>query len=257
MENDLEITHEWKGDTTTLAVKRASAAGNCGFVWLGGFRSDMSGSKATTMVEEAARLGCSSLRFDYSGHGISEGQFEQGTISRWVSESLKVVRDCTAGPQVLVGSSMGGWIALRVAQEFARSGESDRLAGLLLIAPAPDFTSDLMEPEFSDEQRTLLDRQGFITEESAYSNEPNVITKDLIEDGRNNRVLQGALHIGKPIRILQGMKDPDVPYHHAMRLVDRLAQDDVVITLVKDGDHRLSTDDNLDLLRQAMRAMVS
>ena len=254
METDLTHTHEWNGETVELAVKRARGSDNLlpGFVWLGGFRSDMLGGKAETMVDEAAQLGASSLRFDYSGHGASGGAFRNGTISRWVGESLEVIEAQTEGPQILLGSSMGAWIALRLAQEMKKSGQNSRLAGLVLIAPAPDFTAELMEPFFScDEKRQLLEN-GLIEQPSAYSDEPDVITRDLIEDGRNNLVLTGPLTVGCPVRILQGMKDPDVPYTHALKLVDKLAQDDVVISLIKDGDHRLSEPANLALLRRTM-----
>ena len=252
METDLRHTHTWHGETVELAVKRAQGSDNSlpGFVWLGGFRSDMLGGKAETMVEEAALLGASSLRFDYSGHGASGGRFSDGTISRWVTESLAVIEARTEGPQILLGSSMGAWIALRVAQEMKKAGQSSRLAGLILIAPAPDFTAELMEPAFSKDEKRQLRENGLIEQPSAYSDEPDVITRDLIEDGRNNLVLTEPLAVGCPVRILQGMRDPDVPYTHALKLVDNLAQEDVVISLIKHGDHRLSEPENLTLLRR-------
>ncbi|MEP1207184.1 MAG: alpha/beta hydrolase [Rhizobiaceae bacterium] len=228
-----------------------------GLIWLGGFRSDMEGTKALAMVDEAARLGCPSLRFDYSGHGSSGGKFVDGTISRWVDESFAVLMGQTRGPQILVGSSMGAWVALRLAQELKKRGEQDRLAGLLLVAPAPDFATRLMEPAFSDAQRQELQERGYIEEPSAYSDEPNIITRDLIEDGRNNQVLTGDLAVGVSVRILQGMEDPDVPYSHALHLVECLAHDDVQMTLIKDGDHRLSRDEDIDLLRRTIGLMVA
>ncbi len=254
MEFDLKHPHEWNGETVELAVKCAEGSDNSlpGFVWLGGFRSDMLGGKAETMVQAAAGLGASSMRFDYSGHGASGGAFRDGTISRWVSESLSVIRAHTNGAQILLGSSMGAWIALRVAQELKHAGEGDRLGSLLLIAPAPDFTSQLMEPAFSADEKRMLDEQGYIEQPSEYSDEPDLITRDLIEDGRKNLVLSEPLAVGAPVRILQGMKDPDVPHTHALKLVDNLAQDDVVITLIKSGDHRLSEPDNLALLSRSM-----
>lgn len=258
METDLIHTHTWHGETVELAVKRAQGSDNSlpGFVWLGGFRSDMLGGKAETMVEEAAQLGTSALRFDYSGHGASGGEFRDGTISRWVSESLAVIQAHTNGPQILLGSSMGAWIALRVAHEMGKDGQWERLAGLLLIAPAPDFTSDLMEPDFSEDEKRQLRENGYIEQPSAYADEPDLITRDLIEDGRENLVLTGPLALGCPVRILQGMRDPDVPYTHALKLVDHFAQDDVVISLVKEGDHRLSEPENLALLRRTMRMLA-
>lgn len=259
METESRLQHTWRGEKVDIALKKAEIAassGNPGFVWLGGFRSDMEGTKALAMVDESARLGCASLRFDYSGHGASGGKFVDGTISRWVDESLAVLRDHTEGGQILVGSSMGAWIALRMAQELLRLDETDRIAGLLLIAPAPDFASRLMEPSFSEAQRQSLLETGYIEEPSAYSDEPNIITRALIEDGRENQVLNGDLAIGAPVRILQGMKDPDVPFQHALHLVECLAQDDVQITLIRDGDHRLSRDEDINLLRRMMGLML-
>lgn len=259
METELTIPHTWQGETIELALKTARAAGNPqspGFVWLGGFKSDMTGTKAEAMVTHAQELGHSSLRFDYSGHGASGGEFVKGTISRWVDESLEVVCSQTEGPQILLGSSMGAWIALRLAQRLGEIGEADRLHSLLLIAPAPDFTSKLMEPAFSDEQRALMKSQGYIEEPSEYSDEPNIITRDLIEDGRDNAVMVPGLKLGCPVHILQGMKDPDVPYQHALELVEVLAQDDVTITMVKGGDHRLSRDEDIALLKRTMTSMI-
>ena len=267
LETDTTLDHSWGEEApVTLAVKTSPANNKSmqingdrpvGLVWLGGFKSDMTGTKAQAMVQQAAELGVASLRFDYSGHGASGGEFVKGTISRWVDETLAVLRAATKGPQILVGSSMGGWIALRVAEELAKAGESDRLAGLLLIAPAPDFTALLMEPEFTQEQKATLEEQGFIEEPSEYSDEPNIITKALIEDGRNNLVLDKNNRLGVPVRILQGMKDPDVPYTHAQTLVETLRHDDVTLTLIKDGDHRLSRDEDIALLKRTIFNLVA
>lgn len=259
MEIQKTLDHVWQGESTKIAMKisKPTDATKPGLIWLGGFRSDMEGTKALTMVDEAERLGCSSLRFDYSGHGASGGVFVEGTISRWVDESLAVICQHTSSPQILVGSSMGGWIALRLVQELKKIDQLHRLAGLLLIAPAPDFATRLMEPAFSDEQRKSLYKNGFIEEPSEYSDEPNVITRALIEDGRANEVLSGDLAVGVPVRILQGMEDPDVPFTHALELVQCLVQDDVQITLIKDGDHRLSRDQDIALLRRTIGLMVT
>ena len=260
METKAALDHSWNGEVNQIAMMKAdpgSGPDKPGVVWLGGFRSDMDGTKALAMVEEAAALQCASLRFDYSGHGISGGKFVDGTISRWVDESLQVFLEHTSGPQILIGSSMGGWVALRLAQELKARNEQGRLAGLLLIAPAPDFATELMEPAFSEAQRQEMQENGFISEPSAYSDEPNIITSDLIEDGRNNRVLNGDLAVGVPVRILQGMEDPDVPYTHALRLVESLAHDDVQMTLIKDGDHRLSRDEDIALLKRTIAQMVN
>ena len=260
VETKISLKHDWNGATTEIVMMKAKATrggDRPGLVWLGGFRSDMDGTKALSMVDEAAKNGCASLRFDYSGHGSSGGKFVDGTISRWVDESLEVVLNHTEGPQILVGSSMGGWIALRLAQELKVRNAQDRLAGLLLIAPAPDFATRLIEPAFTAEQRQEMDDKGFIEELSAYSDEPNIITRDLIEDGRNNQVLTGDLAVGVPVRVLQGMQDPDVPYTHALHMVECLALDDVQMTLIKDGDHRLSRDEDIALLRRTIGQMIS
>ncbi len=224
-----------------------------GLVWLGGFRSDMTGTKAQAMVETAARLGHASLRFDYSGHGKSGGAFTDGTISKWVKEAAAVVLDQTTGSQILIGSSMGAWIALRLVEELAGT---DRIVALLLIAPAPDFTSELMEPAFTTEQRSALKRDGRIEEPSEYSDEPSIITHALIEDGRANRVLKPGMKLGVPVRILQGSADPDVPPSHAEKLVSHLAQDDVTLTMVQGGDHRLSRDADIGLLERTIADML-
>jgi pimeloyl-ACP methyl ester carboxylesterase len=229
-----------------IAIDKIAGA-SPGVIWLGGYRSDMTGTKAQVMMNWAHKNGRAALRFDYSGHGKSDGNFIDGTISRWLEEAFAVFDQHTDGPQILVGSSMGGWIALRLAQELQRRGETQILAGILLIAPAPDFTHKLMEPGFSDNQKKELDENGFISEPSEYSDEPNIITKALIEDGRDNLVLEGIINIGCPVAILQGMKDPDVPYEHAMKLMNHLPSEDVTITLINDGDHRLSREQDLEV----------
>lgn len=227
-----------------------------GLVWLGGYRSDMMGTKAVALAEWAAARGRAMTRHDYSGHGESGGTFADGTISRWLEESLAVFLRFTEGPQVLVGSSMGAWIALRMIQELNRMGEGDRVGGLLLLAPAPDFTKELMEPELTDAHRRDLERQGFIEEPSEYSDEPNIYTRNLFDDGRRNLVLQGIIDTHCPVHIIQGMADPDVPYAHAMRLVEHLPADDVTLSLVRDGDHRLSRPQDIEMILRAVEAQV-
>ncbi len=238
-------------DVRQIAINKFSGH-SPGLVWLGGFHSDMTGTKAQAMVEWACDHEHSALRFDYSGHGQSSGDFLDGTISRWLEESLAVLDHHTDGPQILVGSSMGGWIALRMAQELSKHDNIRKICGLILIAPAPDFTKELMEPEFSPQQWDELASQGFISEPSEYSDEPNIITRALIEDGRKNLTLDGIINIDCPVRILQGMQDPDVPFEHSMRLVNHLQSDDVTVTLIKDGDHRLSRDKDICLLKRAL-----
>jgi pimeloyl-ACP methyl ester carboxylesterase len=227
-----------------------------GLVWLGGFKSDMKGTKAERLDEWAASSGHAFTRHDYSGHGESGGAFADGTISRWLAESLAVFRRFTDGPQVLVGSSMGGWIALRMVQELLKAGEGGRAGALLLIAPAPDFTSDLVEPHLEPAHLRELAEKGYVERASDYGDEPYVYTRALIEDGRRNRVLDGIIETHCPVHILQGMRDPDVPYQHALKLVDHLPADDVTLSLIRDGDHRLSRPQDLDMLVRTVEGLV-
>lgn len=230
-------------------------SGGSTLVWLSGYRSDMTGSKALAVDEHAARHGLACIRFDYSGHGRSGGSFMRGTISRWLAETIAVIDH--VGPQEIlaIGSSMGGWIALRLAQELRRRRQGPVLQGLVLIAPAPDFTAELMEPALTQAQRTSLDERGYFEKPSEYGPEPNIFTRDLIEDGRRNRVLSGVIETGCPVHILQGMQDPDVPYAHALRLLDHLPADDTVLTLIRDGDHRLSRPQDLERMLAAIDAL--
>lgn len=226
-------------------------------VWLGGYRSDMGGTKALEMDAVAAECGAAALRFDYSGHGQSGGAFADGTISRWLEETLAVIDHVAPGNVVLVGSSMGGWIALRLIQELALRGKNPKVEGVLLIAPAPDFTSELIEPALTDKERQSLAERGFFEEISEYSPEPNIFTRALIEDGRANSVLTGIIETRCPVHILQGMKDPDVPYRHALKIVEFLPADDVVLTLIRDGDHRLSRPQDLQKMRSALATLIN
>lgn len=235
---------------------RARSGRNPGLVWLGGYRSDMVGTKAETIDGWAAQNGYACTRHDYSGHGESGGEFNDGTISRWLDESLAVFRDRTSGPQILIGSSMGGWVALRMVQELNKAGEGERIAGLILLAPAPDFTVELMEPELTEQQRSELEGRGYIEEVSEYSDDPNIYTRDLFEDGRKNRVLTGMIETHCPVHILHGQADPDVPYQLTLKLMEHLPADNVTLTLVKDGDHRLSRPQDLELLIRTIGTMV-
>ncbi len=228
---------------------------NPGVVWLGGYRSDMLGTKAEALAAWAAGAGRAFVRHDYSGHGESGGAFSEGTVSRWLDESLAVFRRFTEGPQVLVGSSMGAWIALRMTQELRKAGD-DRVAGLVLLAPAPDFTAELIEPVLNDAQKRDLAEKGYFEEPSDYSDEPYLYTRALIEDGRKNRVMTGPIDTHCPVHILQGLADPDVPPAHALKLVSLLPADDVTLSLVPDGDHRLSRPQDLDMLLRTVEAMV-
>ncbi len=238
-----------------IAYRRRDGAAP-GFVWLGGYRSDMKGTKAEALDRWAAENGRAFLRFDYSGHGESGGRFEDGTISRWLEESLAAVRGLTAGPQILVGSSMGAWITLRLVQELQKAGEGGRVAGLLLIAPAPDFTSDLVWPKLTKKQKREIEVTGMLGQPSAYSEAPYVYTRRLFEDGEKNRVLTGIIDTHCPVTILQGMQDPDVPYAHALKLVEHLPADDVTLSLVRDGDHRLSRPQDIAMMLRAADGLV-
>ena len=237
-------------DARRIAI-RARAGAAPGIFWLGGFKSDMKGTKAVALDAHAAQAGRASIRFDYSGHGESGGRFEDGTISQWLEESLAVFKNRARGPQIVVGSSMGGWMALLLARALANDpslAPDARLAGLVLIAPAPDFTEELMWKNFSDDVRAQIETAGRWERPSAYGEEPYPITKTLIEDGRRHLLLGKPIQVKCPVRILQGVLDPDVPWQHAMKLVSCLAQDDVTMTLVKDGDHRLSRPEDIERL---------
>ncbi|WP_051630383.1 alpha/beta hydrolase [Afifella pfennigii] len=227
-----------------------------GVFWLGGFKSDMQGSKAEALDAFAAATGHAATRFDYSGHGRSGGDFLDGTISRWLEEALAVFDAFAQGPQILVGSSMGGWLALLLAKALRERGEAGRLAGLILIAPAVDMTKALMSDHFGDAEWAEMERTGRVTQPSDYSEEPYVLTKALIEDGAKHLFGEAPIETGCKVHIIQGMEDTDVPYSHAEKLADRLCFDDVVLTLVRDGDHRLSRPQDLERLCAALAKMA-
>lgn len=233
-----------------IAVLRREGA-TPGLFWLSGYRSEMVSTKASVLDALGESDGLAVTRFDYSGHGQSGGDFLEGTISRWLEEA-EAVFATTRGPQVVVGSSMGGWIALLLARALREKG-SDRLKALVLIAPAADMTEELMLKDFSPAELAALDRDGRVDQPSAYSDEPNPITRALIEDGRNHLLFGRTIETGCPVTILQGGADPDVPRAHALRLAEHLLLDPVTFTLVPDGDHRLSRDADLDVLRAAVR----
>jgi pimeloyl-ACP methyl ester carboxylesterase len=236
-----------------IAVRRR-AGKRPGLIWLGGFKSDMKGTKAEALDRFAQEQGRACVRFDYSGHGESGGDFAQGTIGRWLEESCAVFERFCDGPFVAIGSSMGGWIALLLAQAL-RAGRlkgAGSLSGLVLIAPAVDFTEVLMWERFPPDIRRQLQETGSWRRPSEYSEEPYLITRQLIEEGRKHLLLGGLIESGCPVRILQGVKDEDVPWQHAVTLVSRLARDDVVLTLVKDGDHRLSRPEDIERLIAAV-----
>ena len=240
----------------TPETERADAPGVLpGVLWCGGYLSDMRGTKAERLAQWGAAKGRAVVRFDYSGHGESAGAFIEGTISRWAEEALAVFDRATSGPQIVVGSSMGGWIALLLARALAARGDSGRLAGLVLIAPAPDFSEELMWKAMTPAIRAEIEEKGVWYRESDYG-APTPITRAFIENGRSNLVLGSPFAVGCPVRILQGVADDVVPWQHAMRLVTCLAEDDVVITLVKDGDHRLSREEDIARIIEAVETIA-
>jgi len=236
-----------------IAVREHSGAGP-GLFWLSGYKSDMKGTKAAALARWAEDAGRAIVRFDYSGHGESGGVFTEGTIGRWLADGLAVFEACCRGPQILIGSSMGGWLALlmvRALRQRQQIGPAS-VAGLVLIAPAVDFTEALMWKRFPPAIKRELEETGVWARPSDYSPEPYLVTRQLIEEGRNHLLLGGMIETGCPVRILQGVEDPDVPWRHAVELVSRLASDDVVLTLVKDGDHRLSRPEDIERLIRAV-----
>jgi pimeloyl-ACP methyl ester carboxylesterase len=244
-------------DQRAIAVRRRDGAAP-GLFWLGGYKSDMAGTKAQALADWAARQGRACVRFDYSGHGESSGAFADGTIGRWLGETLAVFDACCRGPQVAIGSSMGGWLALLLAralrgrQRPLATPAPASLAGLVLVAPAVDFTEELMWKHFTPEIKRELAETGVWARPSQYSPEPYLVTRQLIEEGRKHLLLGGMIETGCPVRILQGVQDPDVPWQHAKALVARFACDDIVLTLIKDGDHRLSRPEDIERLIRAV-----
>ncbi|MBO9544896.1 alpha/beta hydrolase [Caulobacter sp.] len=233
-------------DGSKLAFRRVEGEGPT-VVWLGGFHSDMTGTKAEVLAEQAKATGGSYIRFDYFGHGESEGRFQDGTISRWRADALAVIDELTTGPLVLVGSSMGGWLSC-----LAAIARPDRVKAMVLIAPAPDFTEKLMEPELSAEAKAAIANDGFWIRPSEYDDGGYAITRELLEDGARWSILPGPVPIDIPVRVLQGGADPDVPWTHALELANALKSENVVFNLIKDGDHRLSRPQDLERLVAAV-----
>jgi pimeloyl-ACP methyl ester carboxylesterase len=232
----MDHTEHFDCDGVRIAFRRTPGGVNrTGIVWLGGFHSDMLGEKASALHDYAQRANRAFVRFDYLGHGESGGRFEDGTIGRWRSDALAVIDRLTAGPLLLVGSSMGGWIALLCA--LARPV---RVKGLVLLAPAADFTEQLMWAGFSDEQKRQITEAGFWMRPSAYDPAGYPIRRDLIEEGRTWLITEEEIPVDVPVRILQGGLDQDVPWTYSQELVGKLRSQDVIWSLIKDGDHRLS-----------------
>jgi pimeloyl-ACP methyl ester carboxylesterase len=234
-----------RGDGVELAWARADGRSPT-VVSLPGFRSDMTGEKATALAAFCAARGQAVLRFDYSGHGASGGRFEDGTIGRWTADALAVIDRLSAGPLVLVGSSMGGWIAL-----LAALARRERIAGVVGVAAAPDFTELLLWPAMTAAERADLLRDGIVHVPSRYG-EPHPVTGTLIEEGRDHLLLRGPIALDCPVRLLHGQADPDVPWEMSLRIAERVVSADVQVILVKDGDHRLSRRQDLALLRRTL-----
>ena len=239
-----------RGNGTELAWARLDGTAPT-IVFLPGFRSDMTGDKATAVAAFCAEHGVGLLRFDYSGHGASSGDFLDGTIGAWAADALAAIDALTTGKLILIGSSMGGWIALLTA--IARP---DRIAGLIGIAAAPDFTQRLMWDSMAPSERATLERDGVLYVPSQYG-EPTPITRALIQDGANHQILTGRIPIHCPVRLLHGQADPDVPWELALRIAEQVETPDARVILVKDGDHRLSRPTDLALLRQTLAALLS
>lgn len=229
-----------------IAYRRRDGTGP-GLIWLGGFRSDMLGTKASFLDDWAKEQGRAFLRFDYSGHGESDGAFEDGCIGEWTGDAIAAFDALATGPQILVGSSMGAWVATLLAKQ-----RREKIVGIVCIAPAPDFTELLMWPSLDDDQRNTIIQTGRLEQPSDYADEPEIITKKLFEDGRHQLVMTDPIPIECPVRILQGMKDDAVPYQHALKYAELLASQDVQIQLTKNGDHRLSESADLERLRAVL-----
>lgn len=238
-----------QGPNGAIAYEALPGSGPA-IVFLGGLKSDMTGTKASFLRDWCARRARAFLRFDYTGHGASAGRFEDGTIGAWTADALSVIGAATAGPLVLVGSSMGGWIMLEVALAIP-----DRMAALVGIAAAPDFTEELMWEAFTEAQREALLRDGVVTLPNPYDPAGYRIGRALIEEGRTRLRLPGPIPITAPVRLLHGQRDAEVPWRTALRLAERLASEDVRVTLIKDGDHRLSRERDLALLAETISGL--
>ena len=219
-------------------------------MFLGGFRSDMEGTKALYLEEKCKERGQNFIRFDYSGHGASEGKFEEGCIGDWAADALDIFDQLTQGPVMLVGSSMGGWISLLIGLK-----RSKRVHSIIGLAAAPDFTK-IMEERMDDEQKALLNSQGYFELPNDYSDDPYIITKRLIDDGRDQCLLNKAIDITVPVRLIQGKKDVDVQWETANKIKDCLVSDDVEVILLDDADHRLSSPDELQCLNETVEALL-
>ena len=216
-----------------------------GVIFCGGFMSDMNGTKALALEAWCQDQSRAFVRFDYSGHGESDGEFTDGTIGRWHEDALAVFDALTQGPQVVVGSSMGGWISLLLTLQ-----RPEQVQGLLLLAPAPDFTEEMIRNEFNDQERAELVANGRLLRPTEYGDEPYIITQQLIEEGRKHLLLDQEIPVHCPVHIVHGMNDSDVAWQRSLTLVERLQGNNVTLHYVKQGDHRLSEPTDLQRLCQ-------
>jgi pimeloyl-ACP methyl ester carboxylesterase len=239
-----------RSDGATIAYRRLAGVGP-GIVFLGGFRSDMTGAKALFLEDFSRRRGRAYVRFDYFAHGASSGDFADGTISRWRDDAVAVIDSLTEGRQILVGSSMGGWIAV-----LAALARPERVAALVGVAAAPDFTSDLLPRRLTDAQQRTLHDEGKIVLASPYDPAGYLYTRTLVEDGDRNLVLRDPIALDCPVRLLHGMVDESVPWGQSLKLAEKLQSRDVTLTLVKDGDHRLSRHEDLARLARILDELV-
>jgi pimeloyl-ACP methyl ester carboxylesterase len=237
-------------DGATIAYHRLVGE-SPGIVFLGGFRSDMTGTKALFLEDYCRRRGRAYVRFDYFGHGASSGELARGTIRRWREDAIAVIDSLTTGPQILVGSSMSGWIML-----LAALARPERIAALIGIAGAPDFTEELLWPRLTPAQREELMERGSVVLPSAFDPAGYLYTRALIEDGKRHLLLRAPIALDIPVRLLHGLADESVPWQLSLRLAERLDSRDVVVTLIKDGDHRLSSEPDLARLAQTLDALI-
>ena len=223
-----------------------------GIIFLPGFRSDMNGTKAKNLETFCNQRGNAFLRFDYQGHGQSSGDFNDGTIGEWASDAIRALDQLTEGPQVLVGSSMGSWIMLLVAR-----ARPERIAGLLGLASAPDFTEDLVQKKLSDGEKNKLKENGYVLIRNKYISDGSYrINKRLLEDGRAQLVLQEPLKIDVPVRLIHGINDQEVPWSTSTRIMEIVTSNDIELTLVKAGEHRLSENVDLERMRQLLDTLL-
>lgn len=255
MRDNLQFLAVTENTKTRKIAYRVTEGSGTPVVWLGGFKSDMTSTKAVAIDDWCKARGRPMVRMDYSGHGESSEDFRDGTISIWSEDAAQVLAKVVQQPPIIVGSSMGGWIAVLLAKRLMQAGQSGRIAGLVLIAPACDFTEALMWPQFPEAVKAEIMDKGVFNLPSAYAPEPTPITRALIEDGRKNCVFGQTFQVGCPVHILQGMKDPDVPWSHALTLVEHLPLDPVVTSLISDGDHRLSRPQDIECLLAAVAGM--